>query len=79
MSLINFSAAIAADEVPSAFIEQKRALLYLYRSDFGETATDNDGIHIWAPVISLLGLELDIIDTLSPDFLLKKIWKSMQG
>ena len=58
----------ASYSLDSSCKEFKRSILYLYRSDFGESESDNDGIHIWAPVISLLGLELDIVDTLSSSF-----------
>jgi hypothetical protein len=77
--LFSFLPDLVTGDSGSEFIEQKRALLYLYRSDFGETATDNDGIHIWLPVVSLLGLELDIIDTLSPDFPSEKTMEEYAG
>jgi len=63
--MINGAGLIANPLDTLNHIEQKRSLLYLYRSNFGETADDNDGIYIWAPVVSLLGMELHIVDTLS--------------
>ena len=57
----------------------RHSILYLYKSDFGEKADDNDGINLWAFPLYQLGFSVVTYDTLGDKVPTEKFMEPFHG